>query len=271
MPAIDLSRLRTRITLVKNSFDRPSEFVAGLREIYSVYSDRTFPLANYHLEIHSQPAFNTPLLLNRELEHSLSGYCIDQPGKLMRILEEMWQQPEIEIRQLAASLLGKYPISEKESVIIRIIEWSANPNDALLLPYLHEYGSATLRKLEPQSWLTVLEKWKNSRESWQIRLSIQGVITLIDDRDYENLPAVYSFLTPLFSTLEPDIQYDLHIALEHLAKRSEVETVYFLKQILTRSKNTSLDRFIRRSLEYFSPTAQNSLRQSLRQKAELHH
>lgn len=271
MPAIDLTRLRTRIALLRSSFDQPSEFVAGLREVFSVYSDRTFPLANYHLEIHSQPAFNTPPLLNRELEHSLSAYCLEQPQQLMLILDHLWQQPEIELRQLAAVLLGKFPISEKESVISHIIEWSADPNDALFLPYLHEYGSITLRRMEPQTWLAVLEKWKNSHETWQIKLSIQGLITLIDDQDFANLPAVYTFLAPLFSSLAPDMQYDLHIALEHLSRRSEVETVYFLKQLYTRSDNPSLGRFIRRSFEYFSPSAQNSLRICMRNKENLQH
>lgn len=266
MPAIDLIRLRTRIALLNDLFAQPSEFVAGLREIYSIYSDRTFPLANYHLEIHSQPAFNTPPLLNRELESSLSGYCTKQPEQLMLILDQLWQQPEIEMRQLAAVLLGKYPVSHKESVISHIIDWSVNPDDALFLPYLHEYGSAALRRFEPQTWLTVLEKWKNSNESWQIKLSIQGLITLIDDQDYANLPAIYTFLNPLFSSLNTDLQYDLHIALEHLARRSEVETVYFLKQVLARSKNPSLGRFIRRSLDFFTPAAQNSLRNYLRSK-----
>jgi hypothetical protein len=193
MPAIDLTRLRTRIALLNDSFAQPSEFVAGLREIYSVYSDRTFPLANYHPEIHSQPAFNTPPLLNRELEYTLSSYCSRQPKQLMLILDQLWQQPEIELRQLAAALLGKFAISEKESVISRLIEWSANPKDALVLPYLHEYGSMTLRRFDPQSWLMVLEKWRNSQESWQIKLSIQGVITLIDDQDFANLPAIFTF------------------------------------------------------------------------------
>ncbi len=269
MPAIDLIRLRTRIALLCKSFDQPAAFITGLREIYSLYSNRTFPLASYHIEIHSQPAFNTPPLLNRELESALTGYCISQPEKLMQILDQLWHQPELEIRQLAAVLLGKYPLSEKESVIFRIIEWSANPNDALLLPYLHKYASVTLRKDDPQTWLTVLEKWRDSHQLWQVKLSIQGLIPLIDDHHYLNLPAIYTFLNPLISSLDVDLQYDLQITLEHLARRSEVETVYFLKQIIARSKNPSLGRFIRRSLDNFSPDAQNSLRNFLRSNENL--
>ncbi len=269
MPAIDLIRLRTRIALLNKTFAQPADFVAGLREIYSIYSDRTFPLASYHLEIHSQPAFNTPPLLNRELESALIGYCTSQPEQLMQILELLWHQPEIEMRQLAAVLLGKYPVAAKEMVISHIVEWSSNPNDALLLPYLHEYGSETLRKVDPQTWLAVLEKWRDSHEIWQVKLSIQGLITLIDDQQFENLPAIYTFLSPLFSSLTVDLQYDLQIALEHLARRSEVETVYFLKQIIARSKNPAFGRFIRRALDIFSPGAQLSLKNYLRSNENL--
>lgn len=269
MPAIDLNRLHIRISLLKETFSSPSGFVAGLREIFSLYSDRTFPLPNYHSEIHSQPAFNTPPLLNREFERALSGYCTEQPDNLLTILDLLWHQPEIELRQLAADLLGKLSLEYKETVISRIVSWSQNVKDAMLLPYLHEHGSATLRRLEPQAWLNVLDTWKYSSEKWQTRLSIQGLISLIDDRDFENLPSIFSFLSPLYHNFDPDLQYDLHIALEHLINRSEVETVFFVKQLISSSKKQQFGRFIRRSLDEFSPVMQKSLREALRNNEKL--
>lgn len=268
MPAIDLDHLRTRIKLIKDQFSQPSEFVSRLRELYAFYADRTLPLSSYHAELHALPAFNTPRLLNRSLEDAFTAYCAGQPTQLMEIIDLLWQQPETEMRQLAAVLLGRLPITEKETVISRIIAWSSNPKDALLLPYLHEHGSATIRRFDPGAWLNVLELWKNSKEVWQIKLSILGITTLIDDRNYANLPAAYTFLLPLFLDLDADLQHDLRLVLEHLVNRSEVETVYFLKQLIADSRNSSLGRFLRRSIDLFSPEMQDSLRKALRQHDE---
>ncbi len=269
MPAIDLERLRIRIKLIQDKFSQPSEFVSGLRELYSMYADRTLPLSSYHAELHALPAFNTPRLLNRALEDAFSGYCSEQPLQLLVIIDLLWQQPETELRQLAAVLLGRLPISIKEEVIARIIAWSSDQRDALLLPYVHEFGSVTIRRHQPSSWLEVLDKWKTSQEIWQIKLSIQGIIALIDDRDFANLPAIFSFLMPLFSDLNTDLQYDLRIVLEHLVDRSEVETVYFLKQLISKSKDPALYRFLRRSVELFTPEMQDSLRKALRAQEEV--
>ncbi len=268
MPAIDLDHLRTRIKLIKDKFSQPLEFVSGLREVYAFYADRTLPLSSYHTELQSIPAFNTPRLLNRSFEDAFSGYCNDQPGQLIEIIDLLWQQPEIELRQLATVLLGRLPITEKDIVISRIIAWSSNQNDALLLPYLHEHGSVTIRRYEPTAWLNVLELWKNSNEIWQTKLSIQGVTTLIDDANFANLPAVYTFVKPLFMDLNPGLQYDLRETLEHLVNRSEVETVYFLKQLIADSKNPALGRFLRRLLGLFTTEMQDSLRKALRQRED---
>lgn len=269
MPAIDLERLLTRITLLKDKFSQPHEFIKGLREIYELHSDRTHPLPSYHTQYSTISAFNTPPLLGLAIEDALSRYCTNAPVELLGIIDLLWQQPEIELRQLAALLLGRLPLEHKDMVITRIISWSDDPKDALLLPYLHEHASIAIRRYDAQTWITVLNSWKNSGQTWQTKLAIQGLITLIDDRNYLNLPAIFTFLNPLFIGFDSSIQYDLGVAVQHLIKRSEIETVYFLKQLILDSNNPLFERFIRRSLDIFSPEMQESLRNALRQHESL--
>jgi hypothetical protein len=68
--------------------------------------------------------------------------------------------------------------------------------------------------------------------------------------------------------LNPGLQYDLRETLEHLVNRSEVETVYFLKQLIADSKNPALGRFLRRLLGLFTTEMQDSLRKALRQRED---
>ena len=60
-------------------------------------------------------------------------------------------------------------------------------------------------------------------------MALQGLIPLIEDRDFANLPLIFTFLTSFFEKIDAAIQLDLQIVLEKLAKRSEVETIYLLK------------------------------------------
>jgi len=264
MPAIDLTRLHTRLGLSIAQIDDPPRFLRELRETYGFYADQTHPIG-----VFTKPAFNTPALLNREIVFTLSNYCINRPDLILQLIDLLWQEPEVELRRLAAQLLGRLPAEKFETVLERIRIWSQNVSDTELLPYLHQQASVSIRQNNPQLWMGLLNEWKSSREAWLSSLAIQGIIPLIDDREFENLPAIFSFLTPLIIHPSTEDQFELLSVIEHMAQRSEVETVYFLKQMVSLSTDPEMDRFMRRVLDVFSPPMQESLRKTFRERTSL--
>ena len=266
MSAINLQRLRTQLKLLLPQIGNLIEFVYGLREIYNFYADHTHPVGEPPTGVFSLPAFNTPTVLNREVMQTLTPYCENEPDLILELIDQLWQEPEVELRQLAAQLLGKLPPAKFESVIDRIRAWSEAAINTELLPYLHRYASVNIREHTPQRWLDLLYEWETSERKWLAKLAIEGIIPLIDDENFENLPALFTFITPLIINPSTEYQFDLLTVIKHLAQRSEVETVYFLKKAISLSTDPGMPRFIRRALEFFSPEMQTSLRNAARER-----
>ncbi len=100
-------------------------------------------------------------------------------------------------------------------------------------------------------------------------MAIQGLHPLIEDKDFPNLPLIYTYLYPFFLPFRSDHVYDLETTVVELAWRSEIETVYFLKQVMGGDQERTYGRFIRRILDQFSPTNQESLKNALKEHPNL--
>ncbi|MDP3443066.1 MAG: hypothetical protein Q8T08_09440, partial [Ignavibacteria bacterium] len=97
------------------------------------------------------------------------------------------------------------------------------------------------------------------------KFGVLGVIPMLNDPDNDNLPIIFDFLQPVIAETDPRLVFTLLSIIEILAQKSESETVYFLKQIIKKSSNDDLPRFIRRALPSFSESAQLSLKNCLRE------
>jgi hypothetical protein len=198
MSAINLSRLRTQLELILPNLEDLEQFLKELREIYTFYADYTHPVGNPPSGVFTLEEFNTPVILNREVLLLLNPACKETPDHMLALGDRLWQEPQVEFRQLAAQILGKLPESKADAVLARIRDWSEASPNLELLPFLHRQASASIRRNFPEKWLDLLSEWDASAQPSLSRLAIEGVLPLIDDRDYENLPAIFTFLTPLF-------------------------------------------------------------------------
>ncbi len=265
MPAVNLVILRTKLNLVFKNFQDAKEFTKGLRGIYSYYSDPTLPIGIVHARLRTISAFNTPPLLQREVELAFEPYTQSDPENLLHIIDHLWEGPEAELRQLAAFLLGKIDLSYKNDVLQRIKAYANQKIDQSIHQYLFQFGSGTIRKQEPLTWIAFLDPWLNSQETLTIKLGIQAIIPIINDPDFSNLPLIYRSLEPVFRSSEPLLFFETRNVMEHLIRRSEIETVYFLKLLFSDSKSESLAKLIRNLLPAFSSLMQDSLRKTLKE------
>jgi hypothetical protein len=95
--------------------------------------------------------------------------------------------------------------------------------------------------------------------------ALQGVI---EDRDFENLPVVFRLLTIPIETTNRSTFHELELLITALARRTPVETVYFLRQCYNRSENPMLARLIRKCLPEFTADLQISLRRVIQDRPE---
>ena len=264
MPAIEFSRLRTKIELLGRVFASPGQFVKNLSDLYFFYSDMTFQPTGLPTT-GTLSSYRAPVVINRELERLLKPYALAAPESTFQIADLLWQTKKLEPCQLAAGLVGALPIEEAA----KVLEWIQARTNGLepveLTSLLHEQATRTIRSQQPGLWVETLATWYASGEPARRKMAIFGLVPLINDENFDNLPIVFNFLEPIFAQLDSQITAPLLLVLERLVEKSEVETLFLVKQALKRSVNENLPRLVRRALPLFSPEGQASLKMCLRE------
>ncbi len=269
MPAAELSRLRAQINGLIERFADPSGFRTALRDLLEMYANRAYRPGQAVQAQPLLPGYRVAPLIMQQLELGLSKTCQEQPEQALAVIEALWHDPFLEPRLLAAALLGTIPVSAVgaaslgEAVAQKLRAWAVPAENFRMLDALFRTGTISLRRSEPKLMLGLCEEWLSDRQVTVQALGIRALIPMIEDALFENLPPVFRLLSATVQSTPPALQTDLQVALEALARRTPVETAYFLRQALSMSPGPGTARMIRRCLPLFSPDQQASLRAAL--------
>jgi hypothetical protein len=264
MPAIEISRLRTKVTLLTGLIDDPPQLMRELLEFYASYSDLTFQSGLFSVKGGNLFAFRTPPLINREIENAFSKFALTSPDRIIELIDLLSQCAELEPRQLAAALLGVLPSEYFDQVISRLTSWTSAITDPQDLTWLFSRATVNLRREKPEKWLSMLQQWLEAPDDQSRSIAVYGLSSMITDTSLTSLPLIYKHLQPLMLEEDAKVSHYLETIIERLIEKSETETLYFLKQTIRQSKNQSLIRMVRRSLGLFSQEGQESLKAFLR-------
>jgi hypothetical protein len=132
-----------------------------------------------------------------------------------------------------------------------------------MLDALFRSGMTSLRRTAPQAMFQLFEEWVNSPQAAVQSMGVRALIPVIEDQAFENLPPVFRLISPLVQQLPAALFTDLQAVIEALAKRTPVETAYFLRQALGMAPGPGMARLVRRCLPCFNPAQQASLRAAL--------
>lgn len=264
MPAIELSRLRTKVTLLTGLIEDPARLLGELLQFYASYSDLTFQSGLFSVKAGNLFAFRTPPLINREIENAFTKFAATSTDRICELIDLLSKCSELEPRQLAATLLGVLPSEHLDQVIPRLTSWVMATTDPEDFTWLFNRATANLRREKPEIWLSLLQQWLETPDDQSRSIAVYGLSSMISDSSLTSLPLIYKHLQPLMLEENTNISPYLETIIERLIEKSETETLYFLKQIIRQSKNQSLIRMIRRSMGLFSPEGQESLKDFLR-------
>ena len=155
------------------------------------------------------PTYHIPQLVLYQLEIALGQQCAENPHAALPLADTLWKDRYLEVRQAAAFLLGQVPLDTSEAVFDRLTDWCQPQENKTLLKSVLEKGSATICRQQPDSWLALASKWINTAEiPWQ-SMGLKALLPLIENREFENLPPVFSIINPLIQTAKPELQKDL--------------------------------------------------------------
>ncbi len=164
MPAIQPARLRQQAALLAQSSSQPEVFIRSLHHLLESYADNAR---------HSGQGGEIPPLIDayyvrppvlRRLVIELNPYAREDPQTAIVLAKALWQQPYLEFRQLAASLLGLVPVEDPRPIVALLESWlSTRPEDRLIEALLVQ-GMQSLRRDRQDIYLQVVSNWLKRQE-----------------------------------------------------------------------------------------------------------
>jgi len=268
MPAIQLSQLRRQTADLAEKFTDPRAFVRALNSVLDYYADRVHHPGQAGEPPPLLPAYYVPKPVLHQILVDLTPKAITHPDPALSLCDILWDQPSLEPRWIAITLLGQIPVQSPEAVLKRLQAWALSTKEERLLTALAQQGLERLRREAPLPLLQYAEKWLDAPEQVLQILGLRTLLSLLAEPEFENIPALFKLLTPFVRVAPLPLQPYIRDVLIALGQRSPRETAYFLRQNLRASESPDTPLLIRQTLQAFPQDIQVSLRTALRTRNE---
>jgi hypothetical protein len=234
MPAIDLARLKKQTAQLTDLFNRPEEFVRAVHGMLEFYVNRSLRAVDSVAPASVLETYRTPSVILRSIETELAPLAVENPDQALDLADHLWDEGWLEMRLLAASLLGRLPPRE-ERLLPRLTAWTMQVRDASVRSALLTTSLVRMRQETPDHFLVLVGEWLNPERQRMWSNGIQALLPLIQDPSYHNLPPVFDLLTHVVEAAPGTLQSDLVDLFQSLMRASPTETIYFLRQVITNS------------------------------------
>jgi hypothetical protein len=267
MPAIDIARLKLHAAVLVEKFDQPAVFIKELHQILDAYADRSMREGIVTSPVSVLPAYRVSQAVLRQIDMELGALVVTFPEQAMRLTEELWQDGYLESRLLAASLLGRLPTSTPQ-LLERVTFWVNQTRDNQLHLALLSTSLKRVRQENPSKFLQLMRDWLDPMNSKMWANAIHAIIPLLEDQNFENLPPVFNLLSPVIKSMPSIMQNDLADLVNALYKASPVETIHFLRQVITGASTPQISVSLRRILPQLPASLRPVILEINRQKRE---
>jgi len=262
MPAAELSRLQAQISAISNQFSHPAWFVHNLLALLELYADRNYRPGNAIQMQHLHPEYHVPKLVLQELETTLSHLASQFPAAALEVIDLLIKERHFEPKYLAAAMLSNFPAEFKQPVLERIRSWIQPQEDEHLIDAILNSANQFFLTTEIESWLFQIQEWLQAEDIGFQKIGLRGLKKLVEDIRFTRFEKSFLLLEPVFFEPVLSLQRDVLEVLKSLIKRSEMESVAFIRSIQIRTRNPEVNRFIRRCIPLFSIDVQQQLMNS---------
>jgi hypothetical protein len=265
MPAINLARLKHQSARLVDLLDQPLEFIHELHALLDFYADRTHRPGQSGEPPPLLQSYKVPKPVLRQIIIELSEQVKWDLDRSLRLVDALWEEPYLEIRTLAAMILGIIPPDPPESILNKVQIWVTPKIDQQLINTVLDYGLVNLRSENPDVLLRQIDRWLSNPDEFYKLVGLRALIPLISSPDYDNLPILFQLLSPFARKAPLNLRPDVVGTFRSLALRSPKETAYFLHQNLEAPENPDTAMLIRQCLPSFPQDLQEALRFALRE------
>lgn len=268
MPAINPAHLRIQSAELAELYAEPKSFVRALHDLLDLYADRTRRPGQTGAPPPLLEAYKAPKPVLRRILIELDPLIQEDQQAGYALCDALWDEPYLEFRSLAASLLGKLDPESPAPILERVSRWTGPKTESRLIEMVLTTGLSRMREEQPELYLQQLEIWLTSEDLFTRQLGLRALHASLQVQPVQNLPVLYRLLGALVREAPGQLRPDLLAVLRDLAGRSPQETAYFLRQnLMVKSENPGAAWLIRNSLRAFPVEQQASLRAALRAAA----
>lgn len=270
MAAVNLLQLRKEINALMWNFTDPAAFEKALYELFDKYRTSRNPAGAAILQTAKTGDLSVPLIVLRELEVALFRTVADQPEAALNLSDRLMNSETLEVRTIAARILGLAPISYSDAVFQRIEDWARKRHETAELRVFIRSAGSLVRRTDTERLLDQARLWAASSNTGDQALGIEVLIYLVEFAEFQNLPAVFTLLESLLRNGSTTLQPELLELTENLLARSPVETSYTIRLMMeSNERGPMAPRIARKLLEKFTEPSRAAIRDLLRKERVL--
>lgn len=265
MTAINPAKLKMQVAALGELISQPKRFTAQLHDLLSFYSARIRQtrLENTSLTLKT---YQTPKPVLLAAENEITEKLADEPDTGFALMDELWEEPWLEFRQLAIHVLGLLPGDAPDRVIRRTKAWLEDCSSEDIRRLIMIKGMSGLASVKPQESLRFIEELINSGDKENLQASLFGLEYYATNPSYRNIPLLFKYLSKILLSEATGLSKEISALLRILASRSEQETTYFLLNQLRSDCNPRILRVIRQVMDDLSQDNQALLREKMKTK-----
>lgn len=261
MPAINPPRLRIQANELAQKASDPDAFCSAFHEFLDFYADRT-----YRPGLVGEPrpllrAYQVPPPVTRAVDKALNDWAGSNRKEAFKLADALWDQPILEFRLTAATLIGQiHPIPQKP-IISRIESWVQPSTEERLIDALINSGLARLLVEYQGRYTSQVDTWLRARNLDRNRLGLLACLPLVEQRDFEDYPILFKHMSRFMRYQKSPLRKDILTVIEAMAHQAPKETAFFLENTIKSSGgNEQISWYLRRSIDFFPADIRAHLR-----------
>jgi len=251
MAAIDLTRLDQQINHLASLYQDPAAFQDEFHKILSFYHRYSHRKQSDALPKSFMRNYDLPEKVLSHLEAQLKPMARMHPDEVLKLIDQLWTDPYYEARELATSLAGNLPISHADLVLALVSTWLQQPLDQAVNDAIIRNASRTLLQEAPEEWKDLIYHLLFSAKPQSQKMGLLALARLIPSSSMDDLPAFFGWIRGFLLNPEPNLDKFLQPVIETLTQKTQQETAYLLREVLSDSNDARIGRRIRHYLEFF--------------------
>lgn len=264
MPAVDLPRIKRQIHELMDYFHAPAAFRRELNHLFFNYAHHALNFSDYSKRKPLIPSYHLPDPLVRQLELDLKPVITQYPQAALALADALWQDSYFEVQKTAIFILNAALINNPAPIRERLETWLTPEIDKELAVYLISQGTKNLLTLFPDQWENLVDVWLDQKQTKMAAFGLQAVIESVKIPNYTNLPNIFRLVSPFIQNPLSIYDHELEMLIKALAERSQTETGFYIRQILSLSPSKPTRRLVKKCLPAFSETIQQDLQPVLK-------